>query len=424
LAGDVAVGAGTVAEAIRRIGLGEHLPSGRTRIDVASALRSLDDPLTHPCSDAHEEPGADWAEPQLAMDAAESVAAAAIRAPSGGNAQPWHVEASEDAVTVRLAPEQTSTMDVGLRASAVAVGAAVFNARVAAAARGALGPVTVSECSDGSPLHAVVKLGGGDHPTLSRLYEPMIARETNRHRGTAARLDDGLVAQLVAAASDEAARLRLLTDADDIDACARIFGESDRIRYLTPRLHADMVAELRWPGDDSPDAGIDVRSLELDARGWALVDILRRSDVMAELSAWDGGAALGADTRARMAGSSAIGVVCVRGRTLLDYVRGGSAMEAVWIVAQMHGVAVQPISPVFLFAHEPQELAELSPAHASEVAELRREFAQLLGFEPDESPAIVLRMFDGPRPTVRSRRRTIQAAASRARSTPVGPACQ
>ena len=39
-------------------------------------------------------------------------------------------------MTIRLAAERTSALDVGFRGSAVAVGAAVFNARVAAAAHG------------------------------------------------------------------------------------------------------------------------------------------------------------------------------------------------------------------------------------------------------------------------------------------------
>src|SRR5205085_2127298 len=149
LAGDVGVGAGTVAEAIRRIALGEHLPSGRTRIDVAAALRTLDDPLTRPSSDSPEDHAAESAEPQF---------------------------------------------------------------------------MTVSEGSKGSPLRAVVKLGDGDHQNLSRLYESMLARETNRHRGTAARLDDVVIARLMAAASDEAARLQVLTATEDIEACARILG--------------------------------------------------------------------------------------------------------------------------------------------------------------------------------------------------------
>jgi hypothetical protein len=114
----------------------------------------------------------------------------------------------------------------------------------------------------------------------------------------------------------------------------------------------------------------------------------------------------------------------VRGRTLHAYARGGSAMEAVWIVAQMQGIAVQPISPVFLYAHNFDELVGVSPSHASELAELRNEFIELAGLESDESAVLVLRMFYGPRPTVRSRRRSLHTARRRAGPTSVGLPCQ
>lgn len=45
LAGEVALGATSVAKAVRRIGLGNALPSGRVRIDVDRALNLLDDPV-------------------------------------------------------------------------------------------------------------------------------------------------------------------------------------------------------------------------------------------------------------------------------------------------------------------------------------------------------------------------------------------
>ena len=99
----------------------------------------------------------------------------------------------------------------------------------------------------------------------------------------------------------------------------------------------------------------------------------------------------------------------MRGRTLLDYARGGSAMEAVWVVAQQHRIAVQPVSPVFLYAQNDDELKELSPTHASELATLRIEFTDLVGLAPEESAVLVLRLFHGPAPSVRSRRRSLDA---------------
>ena len=174
------LGATAIAEAVRRIGLGEDLPSGRTRLDVGSALDRLDEPQM---AEDRPPPPAEYSDPAL-PGVAGVIAAAAIRAPSGGNAQPWHVEAGPDAITIRLAPEHTSTMDVGFRGSAVALGAALFNAKVAAAANRCLGPVSLLKDVDGAPLQATLHLRDGADPELAELYEPMLARETNRRLGT------------------------------------------------------------------------------------------------------------------------------------------------------------------------------------------------------------------------------------------------
>jgi molybdopterin/thiamine biosynthesis adenylyltransferase len=399
---EVIQGAAVVCEAVRRIGLGENLTSGRVRIAVAQALDEIADPLASAqvntqVDDAQSEP--------MPADAVERVAAAAIRAPSGGNAQPWHISFQNSSITITLATEYTSTMDVGYRASAVAIGAAVFNGRVAAAAAGILGPVSFEPGDDRSPLRAVLELGDDADPALAALYEPMLARETNRHHGKPVALAPETVAALQAAAQGEGARLHLLTAHDELSAAARILAASDRIRYLTPHLHAEMISEVRWPGDPQPDSGIDVRSLELPEADLIKLDILRRPEVMAHLAQWDAGTALGADTRERVMASACLAVVSMSGRTLCDYARGGSAVEAVWVLAQQLGLAVQPISPVFLYAHDQADVEELSATHAHALADLKDEFRELLATSPDESLALVLRFADAPATSAWSRRR-------------------
>jgi hypothetical protein len=141
------------------------------------------------------------------------------------------------------------------------------------------------------------------------------------------------------------------------------------------------------------------------------LDILRRGEVMANLASWEAGSALGDDTYERLTSSAALGVVTVTGRTLPDYLRGGSATEAVWIAAEALGVAIHPVSPVFLYAHEDHELADLSPAFADELGELQRRFRALTGTGVDEAEALVLRFSIAPRPSMRSRRRRLSTPA-------------
>ena len=400
VSGDVVLGATAIAEAVRRLGLGEDLRSGRIRLDVGSALNRLDD--SGVVRD-RPPPSADYSDPAL-PGVTGVVVAAAIRAPSGGNVQPWRIEAGPDVITIRLAPEHTSTLDVGFRASAVALGAALFNVKVAAASQRVLGPMTVLEDVDGALLQATVHLREGSDPDLAGLYQPMLARGTNRHLGKPHPITADTIEWLNAVAEREGAKLHLVTERDDITRVATIFAAADRIRYLTPRLHADMISELRWPGDRRPDTGIDVRGLELDPGDLAVLDILKRPDVMAALAQWNAGTALGDDARRRVSASSAVAVISVSGGSLTDYARGGSAVEAVWIAMQQRGLAVQPISPVFLYARNAEDLTELSTSFADELGDLQQEFRQLVRLPADNFPVLVLRFAVGGGASVRSRR--------------------
>jgi molybdopterin/thiamine biosynthesis adenylyltransferase len=399
LASEVTLGATAVTEAVRRVGLGLPLSSGRVRVDLAEVFDRLAQPPIPSESAAQSQAVTDIA----AERPLDIVAAAAVRAPSGGNAQPWRIAADDKSVSIDIAPERSVSLDIEFRASAVAMGAALFNARVAAAAHGLLGPVEFEESST-SPLRAVLHRGNGADPALARLYQAVLDRETNRRHGDAATIDDETAQLLHDAVRGEGAELTLLTARHEIDRLADIVAAADRIRFLTPPLHAEMIGELRWPGDPSPDTGIDVESLELHPTDRAVLAILRRPDVMANLAEWDAGSALGDDGRNRIRASSALAVISVTGMTLRDYARGGSATEAAWVVAHQRGLIVQPSSPPFLYACSDAELERLSPAFAPALRALQHDFSQLTGIASDESPVLMLRLSYGPAATVRSRR--------------------
>ncbi|TPG36733.1 Rv1355c family protein [Mycolicibacterium hodleri] len=413
LAGDVTLGAGPVAEAVRRIGLGEDLSSGRIRLDVGAALDRIATPSQAPALvgvDTDRTPAASAESDDLIA----SMVNAAVRAPSGGNVQPWTIDALPDGVAIALDPDRTSTIDVGRRGSAVALGAAAYNARVAAAAHGAVSQVDFVEAASPCPLTARIRLTEGIDDNLAPSYDAMLRRETNRNRGNGAALPPDVGDRLIETAQREGARLQLITSRADIDEIAGIFAAADRIRYLTARLHEEMISELRWPGDEDPDTGIDVLSLELGPTGDVALEILRRADVMAELAVWDGGTVLGDDTAAGLTASSAVAVLCVPGHDLVDYARGGSAVEATWIAAQELGLAVAPISPPFLYALNDEELVDVSPKHAEELAELRSRFCTVTGTagNAQEALVLVLRLSIASPSTVRSRRRRVNICSS------------
>jgi molybdopterin/thiamine biosynthesis adenylyltransferase len=423
LGSEVTLGAATAAAAVRRIGLAGHLPSGRVRFDVEEILAGIapikiavDDDLDLELDgDSGNVTGpaaafdASLARPDLPLpenaDAVEIIVDAARWAPSGGNIQPWRFEADHDEIRMYLVPARTTTMDVRYRGSYVAIGAALFNARVAAASLKNLGDCQLFP--EGSPSHHVATLMVGEATDyeIAPLASRVRNRVANRQMGDGEPLDDDVINVLTRAVQREGSQLRIASSRRQIDAMAELLGDSDRIRFLLPTLHREMVGELRFPGRDSLDDGLDVRSLELSPPELAALDLLRRPDVMAHLADWRAGRMLGGRTRASVASSSAVAVVTVPRSDPAWYVRGGSAVERLWLTAELHGLAVQPVSPVFLYAVDERDFSRLGgERHAETIYELSRRFREFWDLEDGEQAALVVRLSHAVPPTVRSAR--------------------
>ncbi len=409
LAGDVQLGGATVAAAVRRFGRGEHLPSGRVRVDLESALDGLgrDDRNSGAGSVAAAAPVVDLTTEQP-TGPHDAVVHAVRLAPSGGNIQPWTLRPGQDGgVDIHVVPERSSAMDVRSRGSYVAIGAAAFNATVAAARFGCKATVTPfpSGTADGPVVS--VSLSPGSDPELAELYPAMVRRITNRHFGRVRPLDPALADTLRTQAAAVGATVHLVTDRDRLARIADVLAASDRVRFLTPELHRQMTGEMRWPAGHRAADGIEVGALGLDAADLAKLEVAARADVMAQLAAWgDGvGAALGDNTRDRVNASSAVAVVTVDDDGPADYVRGGMAMEHLWIRAEEHGLAVHPVSPVFLYARDDADRRSLSLPFASALAGLQQQFGTAVGLGSSEVPILVLRLsHDAPAPAVRSQR--------------------
>jgi hypothetical protein len=131
---------------------------------------------------------------------------------------------------------------------------------------------------------------------------------------------------------------------------------------------------------------------------------LRRPEVMDHLARWNAGSVLGEGTRRQLAASSALVVISMPGGTLVDYARGGSAAEAVWVTAQLRGLAVQPMSPIFLYARGADDLDRVSTDFGDELSALQKDFGTLVGIGPGDAVALVLRLAVSEPATVRSLR--------------------
>ncbi|QNK81084.1 Rv1355c family protein [Nakamurella sp. PAMC28650] len=404
LGGDVQLGGATVAAAVRRFGRGWKLPSGRIRVDLEHALDTLGAGPAAVSPTTPAAPGIDLTE-QVPCSPLDAVAHAIALAPSGGNSQPWRLTPTPDGIDVRMVRGRTSAMDVGFRGSYVGIGAATFNAQVAAARHQMRAGLTEFPQGTESDLVVSIVLTAGSDPRLADLYPSMVQRITNRNIGRRQPVAQPMITAWQREAGAAGAHLHLITEPGRIAALADVLAASDRIRFLTPLLHEQMIGELKWPGPQRTSLGIEVESLGLDESDLAKLAVAGRTDVMAQLASWNLGAALGDPTRDRVNSSSAVAVLTVDADTPTDYLRGGRAAEQFWIRAGQAGLAVQPVSPVFLYARSEADLLALSPDFHPELRTLQRRFNELTGIDDEDAIVLVVRLsHDTPPPAVRSQR--------------------
>jgi hypothetical protein len=111
--------------------------------------------------------------------------------------------------------------------------------------------------------------------------------------------------------------------------------------------------------------------------------------------------------------SSAIVVVTTPGSTPADFVRGGAALERAWLSAARRGLAVQPVSPVTIYALDAPDFEELAPTgRVDQYRQLSRRFRELAGLAVGESVALVLRVSYAADPPARSERLPLSSVLS------------
>ncbi|MEM7275312.1 MAG: hypothetical protein AAF547_19705, partial [Actinomycetota bacterium] len=342
----------------------------------------------------------------------EAITVAAGYAPSGGNAQPWTFELTADSFVVRAVAPGVG-MDIKGRGTAVACGAAALNAAIVAADHhrhdGGTAPADLATTTidlDRGALAVTIPLGDRRYPELAELAPLITKRVTNRRADRRPNpIDDAVVDCLAAVAEPWQATVHHLAG-ERLAALAPAWAEADRLRFLDPRLHREMFGELRRPGRDPLADGLDERTMEWDRSDLAKLAILRRADVADRLRAWDAGHQVGRQTATHLQAAAGLMIVTVAGSGPDDYVRGGMALQRVWLEATRLRLGLQPMSPVFGYAQSRRELTELLGDRAgAALDEHRRQVDELIGLGADDRFILALRVHRAGPPSAISDRR-------------------
>ncbi|MEV6951093.1 Rv1355c family protein [Streptomyces sp. NPDC051183] len=430
LASGVALGAAVLTDTARRVLLGQFTGSGRFLVDLAELVRDWTQARPAPAEPSSARPAGAAAEqphsPPLVLpgpgealgeEGIRRLVAYGTRAPSGGNVQPWRFVARGPVLYCRTDDTQPPTLlDFQGTATQLAIGAAVENIDLAARAAGWACHVRPMPDPADPGLVCELTFSRAPHAPRPELADWIDRRATNRRTGPARPLDESHRQALMSCAADSGARLHLITDRPELEEAGHILGAGDRLRMLSPRLHREMMSELRWTPEEvrTTRDGIDIATLEADSADLAGLSLARHWPHLAFVRQMGGGRAFEQGARNSVAGSSAIGCLTTTGTGAHAHFDGGRALQRLWLTATSLGLGFQPVTVLlYLFARiERGDGTGLDATETAILQTLRKRLSALVPQHPGETELLLFRLAYAPPPTAHALRREVDSVLS------------
>jgi len=205
------------------------------------------------------------------------------------------------------------------------------------------------------------------------------------------------------------AKVRFITEDNDIRVMARIIGACDRMRLLHPEGHYDFVhREMRWTPEDAEKTltGIDIRTLELGNSLMAAMGVIKSEKVIEAVKEFGGGNALGMLAMRTLSTASALCMISIPGYDLKNFFEGGRSMERFWLEATNLNLAIHPvISPLYLFSRILHGNGEgLDEKNIKELEYLREAFNKITNSDNNDSEVFLTKIAIAKEPLLKAHR--------------------
>lgn len=438
LASAVTFGGGLTADVSRRILLDQYRQSGRYYVDVEQLVGDKATTQTQPTP---------WQPPVTALTTEKMLAiaasvslhgqaaglgqraglalekdtilklvASANLAPSSGNNQPWKWLHQHDRLFLFLDRHRSySFWDEGDVFAYVGLGAALENLILAAQQQGYEVEITRFPQREYLELVAIATFIGrkpvSDEaaPTPDHQLANYISiRATNRNHGERVALlteKSALLQQAIAPASG--ATLHLIDQPDALVQLAAVITACERLRFLHPEGHREFFQhEVRWSRAEAEKKrdGLDLSTFDLSASDQAGLRMAKHPEVMDLLRSWKAGKGLERFSKKLITNASAVGTICIPSQDEEAIVRGGQAVQRVWLAATGLQLAFQPVlAPLYLFNHHQKQGHRLPDFIRHELDLLQPEFVRLFGLL-NNHPIFLFRLAAADASSVRSLR--------------------
>jgi len=341
----------------------------------------------------------------------EAILAAAVRAPSGDNLQPWRFSVDSNAGRIAVSLDTTrdqTPMNAGQRMSRLAVGGALENLCRAARNKG----WTVESDRPRSPEVAAVRIGSRSSAG-GELDPAMAARATNRRRYDGRPAPDDVLDTLrLATLGQDGVETHWIHDPDRLEAFAALVGRGDALMFGQETMRRAFLDNVRFdaPWNAEVDEGLPQASLEISAAQRLGLRMTRR--IPDRLFKWMGVTRVFSDTARKLVSSSSGLCLIVQEEISDDQdLAAGRAMQRAWLALTTAGLAAQPMMslPVFENVFEFGDAAYVELLGRPRVEGILDEFRSLAPEIGDGHSAFLMRFGYAAPPTGRTGRFPLEA---------------
>jgi molybdopterin/thiamine biosynthesis adenylyltransferase len=430
LASAVTLGGALGADVCRRIILGQYHESGRYWVDMSDLIGDK-----HPKADKEynviEYPSnelstaymnmavesVDNSTEKLTEDQIRTLVSTAVLAPSAGNNQPWKWF-SKDGKLFLFHDEKHSVSwgDFDNITSNISFGATIETLKIISYSHGLeVEPIYFPNKEYTQLVAAFIFRKVVSAPYPEDLLDAVGLRMTNRKAGNGQKLETTTVLSLknITALGNSTATLDIIEEKQQITKIADIVSKVERIRFLYPQGHHDFYTkEIRWTDAEvhGTKDGLDIKSLELSESDKTGLIVASEPGVIKLLNAWGGGAAFEKLSNKAIISSSGIGLISMPLYNKESVVKGGEAVQRVWLKANKEGLTFHPISaPLFLFARlNNGNGQELTDNMKTELSQLQNELKEIFPVLNDRHGIFMFRLSYADDASVRSVRRSLE----------------
>lgn len=278
---------------------------------------------------------------------------AGIMAPSGDNAQPWKFSIKNKKIYVYLdSKRDQSFFNIDQIASIISCGAVIENIKLAASALKIKPNLILMPEKDNAELMGILDFEKIEKTHKDPLCDFIWLRHTNRKFYEKTKIDHSILNRIKEQGEQiEGTKVRLITDPKKIKQVGKLVYNVDKIRVEFRPLHEHLIKMIRFNHREmySTRDGFPLKNLEAGIQGEIFLRITKPWPIMHLFNKLGIGKLVAFHSFRSIKSASGVGLITVSGEDRIAYLRGGMAMQRVWLETVRNNLSFQPMTAITLF---------------------------------------------------------------------------